>query len=115
MSSENENIEYYTTLDRLFEDLYKQVDWSELFDAPEGGWRCVITYDSYGVELLLDKVEFDRNKYDRLCLEYDSDYYTEKNFWDATEVMEQFSIFSASAKMLTAEEFSQKCGACRGA
>lgn len=101
INSESEDREYYTTLDSLFENLYQQMEDSELFDAPEGGWRYIICYDSYGVELLLERVEFDEYKYD---------YYTEKNFWDSTEPFEQILICKSPAKMLTAEEYAKKHG-----
>lgn len=61
------------------ETVYKQIEDSELFDAKEGGWRYIICYDSYGVELLLERVEFDEDKYEMLNLEYEYDYYTGKN------------------------------------
>lgn len=108
IDADDEKKEYYTALNRLFNELYRQVDCSGLFDAPDVGWRYVITHNIYGINVYLERLDFDEYKFDMLNLE--SDYDIDKNFWDSTEVTDDFLMFSVSAKMLTAEEFSQKYG-----
>lgn len=107
ISDETEK-EYYESLDRLFGILYEYVDESELFDAPGDWWHYTIFYDCYGIKLCLQKEELDDGYVYYDGFEEHYDVYRDISF--NTQLVDQYTMISVNAKMLSAEEYARKYG-----
>ena len=108
IESEPDRREYYETLDHLLETLSNQVENSELFDAPDGWWHYVISYDYYGVYVFLNKQSLIEDYvYED---DFENNYDIFHNITYNTELVDQYKLFTVPARLLSPEEYANKYG-----
>ena len=106
----------YMIIDRLFEDLWNEVDESLLFDLPswnpkddpQGVWRYEIVLDPTGMKLKMAFVDGyldNQDEYGYIADEYN--YVAWPTCFNVTDIYDEYVLIEIKSKLLTVEEYAK--------